>query len=71
MKEYNIKIIVDNIEVEGDGYSGYYSFDYKVSGDVEVKERYESDFSNGDTPKEFKDYLLEEGALFIVLEELG
>ena len=50
-----IKVEISNIEVD----ERYYSFDYviTVNGKKRKKEKYDSDYENGDTPKQWKKYL--------------
>ena len=55
MKEYNLKINISDIEVD----DSYYSFLYEVSGDIQKKERYESDHSWYHDQQGFMDSLSE------------
>ena len=47
-----IEVEISNIKVD----EGYYSFDYiiTVNGKKRKKESYDSDYENGDTPKQWK-----------------
>jgi hypothetical protein len=63
-----IRCDIDNISVDEE----YYSFDYVISvnGVKRKKERYESDYQNGKTPKEWRKELERGIATEIALQNL-
>lgn len=62
-----IEIEIKNIDVD----DMYYSFDYKVTinGILCEEDSYSNDYCNGDSPKEFKQYLKDGGAIQCVFDQ--
>lgn len=61
-----IEVEISNIEVD----ERYFSFDYKITlNGKATKGCYESDYENGDTPKQWKKFLENGYAVKLALED--